>query len=139
MTGSTTHDRRAAASMKSTPARVRFPLAIDSGAGRLAEERDYAAYVEQLIKQVLLTSPGERVNRPDFGCGLRQMVFAPNSDITASLTRVAVVQALDRWLGELIRVEDVKVTARDETLEVGVAYTLRTRGERRYLNVEVTP
>jgi len=125
--------------MKSTPARVRFPLVIDSGAGRLAEERDYAAYVEQLIKQVLLTSPGERVNRPDFGCGLRQMVFAPNSDITASLTRVAVVQALDRWLGELIRVEDVKVTARDETLEVGVAYTLRTRGERRYLNVEVTP
>jgi len=118
--------------------RIRYPFAIDAGARKLAEERDYPAYVEQLIKQVLLTSPGERVNRPDFGCGLRQMVFAPNSDITASLVRVSVIQALERWLGDLIRVDDVTAAAVEETLEVRIAYTLKARGERRYLNLEVT-
>ena len=118
--------------------RIRYPFTIDAGAGKLAEEKDYAAYVEELIKQVLLTSPGERVNRPDFGCGLRQMVFAPNSDITASLVRVSVIQALERWLGDLIRVDDVTAAAVEETLEVRIAYTLKARGERRYLNLEVT-
>jgi phage baseplate assembly protein W len=124
--------------MNATYHRIRFPFAIDIGMGTLAEEKDYAAYVEELIEQVLLTSPGERVNRPDFGCGLRQMVFAPNSDITASLTQVSVLQALDTWLGNLIVVNDVNVQAEEEKLEVQVTYTLKASGESRYLNVEVT-
>jgi len=66
------------------------------------------------------------------------MVFAPNSDITASLVRVSVIQALERWLGDLIRVDDVTAAAVEETLEVRIAYTLKARGERRYLNLEVT-
>lgn len=117
---------------------IRHPVSVDAGLGHLAQETDYAAHVEQLMKQVLFTNPGERINRPDFGCGLRRMVFAPNSDVTASLTRVTVFQALDRWLGRLIEVDKVKVTAVEETLEVGIAYILRARGERRYLNLQVS-
>jgi len=117
---------------------IRYPFAIDDGLGNLAEERDYASHVEQLIKQVLFTSPGERVNRPDFGCGLRRMVFAPNSDVTASLMQVMVFQALDTWLGTLITVDDVAVRAIEEVLEVRIGYTLRARQERRYLNLEVS-
>ncbi len=117
---------------------IRYPIAIDDGIGRLAGESDYAEHVEQLMRQVLFTNPGERINRPDFGCGLRRMVFTPNSDVTASLTQVTVYQALERWLGDLISVEDVKVEAKDEILEVAVAYVLKARQERRYLNLEVT-
>lgn len=121
-------------SMKS----IRYPVSIHKGMRRVAQEPDYAEYVEQLIRQVLLTSPGERINRPDFGCGLRQMVFAPLYEITGSLTKVMVLEALERWLGDVISVEDVGVTTGDEILEVRIAYVLRSRRERRYLNLEVT-
>ena len=117
---------------------IYYPFAIDAGVGRLAEETDYAAHVEQMIKQVLFTNPGERINRPDFGCGLRRMVFAPNSEVTASLTQVMVFQALETWLGNLINVDEVRVEAIEEVLEVGIVYVLKARQERRYLNLEVT-
>jgi phage baseplate assembly protein W len=117
---------------------IRFPFAIDAGLGSLALERDYAAHVEQLIYQVLLTDPGERVNRPDFGCGIRRMVFAPNSEASASLTQVTVYQALERWLGNLIEIHQVEARAAEEVLELRIAYLLKARQERRYLNLEVT-
>ncbi|MEI6692220.1 MAG: GPW/gp25 family protein [Chlorobium sp.] len=117
---------------------IRYPFAIDEGLGTLAEETDYAAHVEQMIKQVLFTSPGERINRPTFGCGISRMVFAPNSDESANLTKVIINQALDKWLGTLIEVIDVDAAARNETLEIKIVYLLRARQERRYLNLEVT-
>lgn len=117
---------------------IRYPLAVDTGMGRLTQEPSYAAHVEQLMKQVLFTSPGERINRPEFGCGLRRMIFAPLSEVTESLVRITVFEALERWLGDLISVEDVAVSASNETLEIGIAYALRARQERRYLNLEVT-
>lgn len=124
--------------MKPIVESVRYPIAVDAGARRLAQEPDYAMHVEQLILQVLFTIPGERVNRPDFGCGLRRMVFAPNSDATAQLLQVMVLQSLEKWLDSVIAVADVRVVSNDEVLEVHLAYLLKARGERRYLNLEVT-
>jgi Bacteriophage baseplate protein W len=124
--------------MKPTIESVRYPFAVDGNAGRLAQEPLYAEHVEQMIKQVLLTAPGERINRPDFGCGLRRMVFAPSSDATAQLLEVMVLQSLDRWLGTVISVDSVRVVANSEVLELHLAYLLKARGERRYLNLEVT-
>jgi phage baseplate assembly protein W len=117
---------------------ILYPFAIDKGLGKLAEETNYAAHVEQMIKQVLFTNPGERVNRPDFGCGLLRMVFAPNSEATASLTKVLIVQSLEKWLGTLIEVIDVDAQALGETLEIKIVYLLKARQEQRYLNLEVT-
>lgn len=119
-------------------AAVFYPFAVDAGGGRLRQESDYEEYIKQLIYQVLLTAPGERIHRPDFGAGLRKMVFAPNSPGTASLAQTLVFQALDRWLGRLIRVDDVKAEAHNERLEITVVYTILARGEQRFLNVEVT-
>lgn len=116
----------------------RFPFAVDAGLGGLARETDYAAHVDQLVRQVLFTNPGERINRPDFGCGIRRMVFAPASEAAASLARVAIFQALEKWLGTVIRTERVEVRAADETLEIELAYVVLARGERRFLNLEVT-
>jgi len=116
----------------------RFPVAVDVGRGELAKERDYPTYVAGLIRQVLLTSPGERVNRPGFGAGLRRMVFSPINDSTATLTQAVVLQALNTWLGTLITVDDVQVRADNSTLNVDISYTLKSRGTQQILNLEVT-
>ena len=117
---------------------IKHPFAVDASRGRIAEEENYAEHVEQMMYQVLFTAPGERVNRPDFGCGIRRLVFAPNSEVSAALAQVTIFQALTKWLGSAITVNDVKALAIDERLEIKIAYTLKTRAERRYLNLEVT-
>jgi phage baseplate assembly protein W len=86
-----------------------FPFRIDP-ASRQAAQAGYADHVEQMIRQVLLTAPGERVNLPDFGCGLRQLLFAPNSDALAATTKLLVLRALDTWLAGQVEVRNVEVT-----------------------------
>jgi Bacteriophage baseplate protein W len=117
---------------------LRFPIAVDASTGRFAREPDYDAYIRQLIRQVLLTAQGERINRPTFGAGLRHMVMAPNSPATASLAQTMVYQALTTWLGTLISTDSVTAAANNERLDITVVYTVRARGERRELSLEVT-
>jgi phage baseplate assembly protein W len=117
---------------------IKHPLAVDLSTGRLSEEEVYSEHVEQMMFQILFTSPGERINRPDFGCGIKRLVFAPNSEISASLAQVTIYQALTKWLGSAITLNDVKALAIEERLEIKIAYTLKTTNERRYLNLEVT-
>ena len=105
------------------------PFRIDGrGRSALTDEDDH---VRDLIYQVLFTSPGERVNRPDFGCGLKQMVFLPNSDALAAATQLLVQGALQRWLDRVIQVERLEVQAEDEKLMVTVVYRKLSSGERR--------
>jgi len=106
-----------------------FPFSLD-GRGRVATtgEEDH---VRDMIHQVLFTDPGERVNRPDFGCGLKALLFRPNSDVLAAATQVLVKGALQRWLEREIQVLQVEVRAVEERLEVTVVYVLRWSGARR--------
>lgn len=117
---------------------IKYPFAIDAGGGRAAEESDYEDYIRQLIRQVLMTAPGERINRPDFGAGIRRMVFAPNNPATASLTQTLIYQALSRWLSSVIKVEEVSVSAEEEKLLITIHYMVIQRGTSRVLNEEVT-
>ncbi|HEV2099013.1 MAG TPA: GPW/gp25 family protein, partial [Stellaceae bacterium] len=87
-------------------------------------------HLREMIEQVLFTDLGERVNRPDFGCGLKRLVFMPNSQPLAAATQVLVKSALQKWLGDRIQVESVGVSAVDSTLTVTVAYTSITSGTR---------
>lgn len=121
-----------------TVARIRFPFAINAAVGRLQQEPDYDAYIVQLIKQVIFTGPGERINRPQFGAGVRQLLFAPNSIGTASLAQTMIFQALNTWLGTLIRVDQIDVAAEEEKLLINVNYTVLQKGEQRFLNLEAT-
>lgn len=88
-------------------------------------------HVRDMIFQVLFTNPGERVNRPDFGCGLSQLVFMPNSDALATATQFMVQGSLQRWLADVIQVEQVLVANEEERLIVDVAYVRLDNGERR--------
>lgn len=85
-----------------------FPFRIDAASGQAAQT-SYEAHVEQMIRQVLLTAPGERADLPDFGCGLRQVIFAPHSDALDSTTQILVQQALSRWLADQITLQKVQV------------------------------
>jgi phage baseplate assembly protein W len=96
------------------------PLALD-GRGRTGVADD-ERYLRGLVEQVLFTRPGERVMRPDFGSGVDALVFAPAGDEPAQATRALVHGALQRFLGDLLRVDEVAVVARDATLEVTVRY-----------------
>lgn len=115
--------------MNGTGVQMDFPLAID-GRGRTATTTEHE-HIRDMIHQVLFTAPGERVMRPDFGCGLKGLVFMPNSDALAAATRVLVMGSLQRWLENEIQVDEVEVRSEDATLEVTVAYLIRGTGERR--------
>ena len=101
---------------------IAFPLRVD-GRGRSAQaERDL--YLRGLIEQLLFTVPGERVNRPDFGCGLMQLVFAPNSPELAVTVQALVHASLQQWLGYLLQIDEVSASSEDATLSVLVRYTV---------------
>lgn len=102
---------------------IDYPFHFD-GRGRTAETGD-DDHIRDMIEQLLLTSPGERVNRPDFGSGLLQLVFAPNSPELATALQFTMQAALQRWLGDLIEVRALEVTSRDSTLTVDVRYLVR--------------
>jgi uncharacterized protein len=101
---------------------IAFPYQFD-GRGRTAQAA-IADYVTQLVEQTLFTSPGERVNLPDFGSGLLQLPFAPNSMEMAAATQFAVQGALQKWLGSYLKVQSVTASAQDSTLIVTVSYVL---------------
>jgi phage baseplate assembly protein W len=92
------------------------------GRGR-TQEASLSDYMSQIIEQVLFTSPGERVNLPDFGSGLLQLAFAPNSLEMAAATQFTVQAALQKWLAGYVTVQGVTATAQEAVLSVTVAYT----------------
>jgi uncharacterized protein len=104
------------------------PLRFD-GRGRVATT-GADDHVRDMIYQVLFTSPGERVNRPDFGCGLLQLVFEPNSGVLATATQFLVQGSLQRWLADVVQVEQVEVINEEGELIVVVVYTRLDTGQR---------
>lgn len=98
-----------------------FPYQFD-GRGR-TQEAALQDYLNQLVEQVLFTSPGERVNLPDFGSGLLQLPFVPNSQELAAATQFAVQGALQKWLSGYVKVQSVTASAQDAVITVTVAYT----------------
>lgn len=109
------------------PAPIAAPLRTD-GRGRTTETPP-EQHLRDLIEEVLLTAPGERVMRPTFGSGLLQLAFAPNSDQLAATLQMLVQGSLQSWLGDLIEVASVTIDRAEGTLSVSVAYTVRSTGE----------
>lgn len=96
-----------------------------------AATTDDADHLRDLLEQLLLTSPGERLNRPDFGCGLLRQVFEPNNPELAAAVQFMVMAAIQRWLGDLIEPRSVEVLAEDSTLAIAVRFAVRRTGEVR--------
>ncbi|MFZ1474276.1 MAG: GPW/gp25 family protein [Anaerolineae bacterium] len=107
---------------------IAYPFRFDGG-GRTATADD-DRHIRDLIEGVLFTNPGERVNRPDFGSGLGQLLFAPNSPELATAVQFLAQGALQQWLGDLIAVERVQVDAVDSALSVQVDYVVQRTQQR---------
>lgn len=103
---------------------IAFPLTFDNR-GRTAQSSD-DDHIRQMIEQLLFTNPGERVNRPDFGSGLRQLVFAPNSPELAATIQFTLQAALQRYLGDVIAIQTLTVTSEDSTLSIYLEYIVLT-------------
>ena len=116
---------------------VHFPLRLD-GRGRVAEA-GHATHIRHLIEQVLFTAPGERVNRPDFGCGLLQIIFGPGGAEELIATQFLVQQSLQLWLGELIDLRAVELQHEGEKLLVDVQYVDKATGSLERADFEVFP
>jgi phage baseplate assembly protein W len=102
---------------------IDFPYHLDAR-GRTAAT-DPNDHIRDMIEQLLFTNPGERVNRPDFGSGLLQLVFAPNSPELAATLQFTMQAALQRYLGDLIDLQSLDVSVQDSTLSVVVNYLVR--------------
>lgn len=101
-----------------------FPFAVNSDGNINASGGDEA--IREKIIQVLFTAPGERVNLPEFGCGLFNLVFEANNTVLAAAMEFTVGQALTRWLKDEIVVERTQVDSQDEMITVEVVYTKRS-------------
>src|SRR5512143_3670596 len=108
--------------MATEPATFPFPFAVRDG--RIRASGGDAAIRGKII-QVLFTAPGERVNLPEFGCGLFNLVFEPNDKVLQTTTEFTIGQALARWLDQEILVDQVHVTSSEATVTVEISYTLR--------------
>jgi uncharacterized protein len=91
-------------------------------------ERDYPAHVRDMIELLLFTAPGERVMRPDFGCGLLGLTFEPNSPELAATLQISIQAQLQRWLGDVITTVGLNVASEDDMLRITVSYVLRATG-----------
>jgi len=105
-----------------------FPFRIDSGSRTFARTPTYDVHVAQMIRQVLLTSPGERADLPEFGCGIRRLLFAPNNEALSATAQVLILQALRRWLPGVIELKTVEVSAgqppNEEQVLIRIDYVL---------------
>jgi len=115
-----------------------YPFGM-SGAG-VPNTTNADDHLRDLILQVLFTNPGERVNLPEFGVGVQQLVFAPSSDALRASVQFLISSNLQRWLGDRIDVNQVNVASapgEEETITIEIVYTVRTTRERQRVQVQV--
>lgn len=113
---------------------IAYPYTFDVN-GQTAHSSD-EVYIRDVMEQVLFTNPGERVNRPDFGSGLMQLVFAPNSEALISTIQMTVQAALQKWMGSMITVHGVQVEHQNSMLRVAVHYSTLAQNEARTATFE---
>jgi phage baseplate assembly protein W len=103
-----------------------FPISVGNTGG--LERTDADDHLRDLILQVLFTEPGERVNLPNFGCGVKRLVFAPNSEVLQASAQFLISQNLDKWLGDRISVEAVRLSSdpdEEYLLQIDIVYLVK--------------
>src|SRR5215468_6993768 len=119
-----------------------YPFRIDP-ASRQAQGVGYEDHVKQMVIQLLLTTPGERADLPEFGCGLRALVFAGNSDAVSATAQMLVQESLGRWLSEHLTLRKAEVlppetAAEENQIVVRVEYELVSTGAAERVDVRVS-
>ena len=105
------------------------PYRID-GTGRTASTDDLRAHARDLIEAVIFTAPGERVNRPDFGSGILDMLFDANSQALETAAEFLIRSAIQKHLSDILTVSSLTLRRDEGLLEITFAYDLRATGEQ---------
>lgn len=106
---------------------IDFPFHFDNrGRTAINDDNDH---IRDMIEQFLFTNSGERVNRPDFGSGILQLIFAPNSPELAAALQFTIQAGLQQWLGDLIEIQELSVSSEEASLRVELSYKVRRTGE----------
>jgi phage baseplate assembly protein W len=112
-----------------------FPFRIGKD-GRSAQVDTLGAHVRDELIQLILTNLGERAFLPDFGGGVRRLVFEGISDTTAGMTKATLTQAISRWLGHRIVLEELLVTAENETIDIEIRYRIQGTEDSRIMKFQ---
>lgn len=106
-----------------------YPLTLDEERGRFAKTIDYERYVQDLVLQTLMTAPGERINRPEMGTPIPQLLFASINEEVADLVKAQIRRAMERWLDKIVRVERIETRQPELTrFEIEVSYVVLATG-----------
>ncbi len=119
------------------PRHLSFPFRIGPD-GRTAQVSSREEHVHDQLIQLLLTNPAERLFLPEFGGGVRRLVFEPLAESTRGMTKAMITQAIVTWLGELVTLQDVQVTIEDTTVDVVIVYRLAGVEDTRVLRLQRT-
>lgn len=107
---------------------IDFPFHFDTSGRTASTGRD--EHVRDMIEQLLFTNRGERVNRPDFGSGLMQLIFAPNSPELASALQFTIQASLQQFLEDVVDIVDLEVVSEESSLRIVIQYVVRRTNER---------
>lgn len=106
---------------------INFPFGFDSRG--CTNQTGYDEHIRDMLEQLIFTNPGERVNRPDFGSGVLQLIFAPNSPELAATVQFTLQAAIQRYMGDIIDLHAVEVRAVDSSLSIDLGYSIRLTGQ----------
>ncbi len=115
---------------------IAFPYRL-SPQGTTATAASADDHIAQMLEQLLFTRPGERVNRPGFGCGLLDLVFSPNSPEVAAALSITVSAAVQQWLGDVVQIQSVDVISAASQLQVMLSYLVLATGAPSTLTLQV--
>jgi len=111
-----------------------FPYRISPTGTTAQTDRD--GQIRDMVEQVLFTRKGERINRPEFGAGMHEMLFSENAPEIASAAQHMVQAALQQWLAEVVEIRGVRTEAVENLLRVNVVYSVIGEDEERRTLVE---
>lgn len=103
-----------------------FPYRVDGRGRTVTAGSD--DHVRQMLEQLLFTRPGERLRQPTLGCGLMDLLFGPTSPEVAAAVEATVATAVAQWLGDVIALQRIDVTAQDSTLLIDLGYVVLSTG-----------
>ncbi len=112
---------------------IDYPLHFDSRGRTAVTTTD--EHISDMLEQLLFTNAGERVNRPDFGSGIQQLIFAPTSPELAAALQYTLKAAVQRWLSDIIELQALEVTSEESTLSISIQYLVRRTNEQQAIRL----
>ena len=116
---------------------LNFPFGLAPDGSVAAVDEDH--HIRERLEQILFTAPGERVMVPDFGCGVRDLVFAGNNEVLAAATEFKVARALQSYMGNQVLINGVDVVNDEEKLRIVINYTKTKDLQQQQATFELLP